>query len=150
MRANATRALHQIQQFILSLANSDRDGRVLLSQEGKLSGKDGASNVEVTLKYMLLAPAESFREVAEEARSVVLAGGTMAPVRQTCRLLVLQEGVIMTRSVRADERLPRAALPLPPVKALLDVLVRPCRPARSHLNLCRQQGSNRHLAQLYI
>ncbi|GJN89219.1 hypothetical protein Rhopal_002198-T1 [Rhodotorula paludigena] len=80
VRANATRALHQIQQFILSLANADRDGRVLLSQEGKVSGKEGASKVEVTLKYMLLAPAESFREVAEEARSVVLAGGTMAPM----------------------------------------------------------------------
>ena len=30
---------------------------------------------------MLLAPSGSFREIAEEARSVVLAGGTMAPVR---------------------------------------------------------------------
>ncbi len=34
----------------------------------------------MTLKYLLLAPAEAFREVAEEARSVVLAGGTMAPM----------------------------------------------------------------------
>ncbi|GAA6048272.1 hypothetical protein JCM3770_006514 [Rhodotorula araucariae] len=81
VRANATRALHHIQQFILSLANADRDGRVLLSQESKYAAKDGAGGkTEVTLKYMLLAPAESFRDIAEEARSVILAGGTMAPM----------------------------------------------------------------------
>ncbi|BGP16056.1 hypothetical protein JCM10213_006808 [Rhodosporidiobolus nylandii] len=77
VRANATRSLHHIQQFILSLANADRDGRILLSQAK--SDKDNGK-VEVTLKYMLLAPSESFRDVAEEAKSVVLAGGTMAPM----------------------------------------------------------------------
>jgi chromosome transmission fidelity protein 1 len=86
LRNNATRSLHQIQQFILSLANADRDGRILIShsntsqkpsQDTKVdAGGDG----DVTLKYMLLAPADSFREIAEEAKSVVLAGGTMAPV----------------------------------------------------------------------
>ncbi|GAA5845996.1 hypothetical protein JCM9279_004750 [Rhodotorula babjevae] len=81
VRANATRALQHIQQFILSLANASRDGRVLLSQTTKPAGKDGGDGkTEVTLKYMLLAPADSFRDVAEEARSVVLAGGTMAPM----------------------------------------------------------------------
>ncbi|TNY22679.1 helicase C-terminal domain-containing protein [Rhodotorula diobovata] len=81
VRANATRALQHIQQFILSLANASRDGRILLSQTTKLAGKDGAEGkTEVTLKYMLLAPAESFRDVAEEAKAVVLAGGTMAPM----------------------------------------------------------------------
>ncbi|CEQ40378.1 SPOSA6832_02011 [Sporobolomyces salmonicolor] len=76
VRANATRSLHHIQQFILSLANADRDGRILLSHEPKTNG----AKAEVTLKYMLLAPSESFRDIAEEARSVVLAGGTMAPM----------------------------------------------------------------------
>jgi len=51
-------------------------------------GKDGGEGkVEVSLKYMLLAPADSFRDVAEEAKSVVLAGGTMAPVRPTSSLV---------------------------------------------------------------
>ncbi|GAA5942149.1 hypothetical protein JCM3775_007413, partial [Rhodotorula graminis] len=81
VRANATRALQHIQQLILSLANASRDGRVLLSQSTKPAGKDGVEGkVEITLKYMLLAPADSFRDVAEEARAVVLAGGTMAPM----------------------------------------------------------------------
>lgn len=99
MRSNATRNLQRIQDFILSLANADRDGRVLLSAETITSpapsvvpstkGAAGTptvptqalTKVEVTLKYMLLAPSESFRDVAEQAKSVVLAGGTMAPVR---------------------------------------------------------------------
>ncbi|GAA5901538.1 hypothetical protein JCM6882_006307 [Rhodosporidiobolus microsporus] len=82
VRNNATRSLHHIQQIILSLANVDRDGRILLSQTMRSkTDKDGKeSKPEVTLKYMLLAPSESFRDVAEEAKSVVLAGGTMAPM----------------------------------------------------------------------
>lgn len=36
--------------------------------------------IDVTLKYMLLAPSESFKDVAEEAKAVILAGGTMSPV----------------------------------------------------------------------
>ncbi|GAA5980280.1 hypothetical protein JCM5350_000898 [Sporobolomyces pararoseus] len=85
LRNNATRSLHQIQQFILSLANADRDGRILVSrtsspQELKSSPPGSSVTVDVTLKYMLLAPSDSFREIAEEAKSVVLAGGTMAPM----------------------------------------------------------------------
>ncbi|GAA6002475.1 hypothetical protein JCM10207_001141 [Rhodosporidiobolus poonsookiae] len=80
VRANATRSLHHIQQFILSLANADREGRILLSRSSLKDATDSKGKVDVTLKYMLLAPADSFREVAEEARSIVLAGGTMAPM----------------------------------------------------------------------
>ena len=35
----------------------------------------------VELKYQLLNPAPNFMDVVEEARAVVLAGGTMSPVR---------------------------------------------------------------------
>ena len=34
----------------------------------------------VQMKYILLNPAERFKEVREQARSIVLAGGTMEPV----------------------------------------------------------------------
>ncbi|KAI5474148.1 CHL1 helicase, partial [Pseudohyphozyma bogoriensis] len=81
-RSNATRNLHRIQAFLVSLTNATGDGRILLNAERvpSASGTGGPTRVEVTMKYMLLAPSESFREVAEEARSVVLAGGTMAPM----------------------------------------------------------------------
>ncbi|SCZ99515.1 BZ3500_MvSof-1268-A1-R1_Chr3-1g06054 [Microbotryum saponariae] len=82
VRTNATRNLQRIQKFILSLASSEKDGRILLSTEPKpvQAGQVGPEKVEVTLKYMLLAPSESFKDVTEEARSVVLAGGTMEPM----------------------------------------------------------------------
>ncbi len=34
----------------------------------------------MTIKYQLLNPSRSFRAIADEARAVVLAGGTMEPV----------------------------------------------------------------------
>lgn len=105
MRANATRALQHIQQFILSLANASRDGRVLLSQTTKPAGKDGVEGkTEITLKYMLLAPADSFRDVAEEARAIVLAGGTMAPVRLPPTLVVVSRRVEVPLTSRSRNR----------------------------------------------
>ena len=47
------------------------DGRITLSMI------DG----QVEIKYQHLNPATHFQEVVETARSVVLAGGTMSPVR---------------------------------------------------------------------
>lgn len=41
-----------------------------------LSGKQE----EVEIKYQLLNPAPNFIDVVDEARSVILAGGTMSPV----------------------------------------------------------------------
>ena len=38
----------------------------------------------VDIKYQLLNPSALFRDVVDVARSVVLAGGTMSPVRSFC------------------------------------------------------------------
>lgn len=43
-----------------------------------LSGARGEEEVEI--KYQLLNPAPNFVGVVDEARSVILAGGTMSPV----------------------------------------------------------------------
>ncbi|WVQ69797.1 uncharacterized protein L199_008017 [Kwoniella botswanensis] len=66
-------SFHIVESFLLSLVDSKDDGRVILSSE------EGNSNV-VTIKYVLLNPAERFKEIVEEARSVILAGGTMEPI----------------------------------------------------------------------
>lgn len=46
-------------------------GRILLNID---------TNTKSTLKYMLLNPNVCFEEIIKEARSVVLAGGTMKPM----------------------------------------------------------------------
>ncbi|OCF40610.1 chromosome transmission fidelity protein 1 [Kwoniella heveanensis CBS 569] len=68
-------AFHVVETFLLSLVDAKDDGRVLLSLDELPSG-----STVVTIKYVLLNPAERFREVVEQARSVVLAGGTMEPI----------------------------------------------------------------------
>ncbi|OJD24952.1 hypothetical protein ACJ73_03679 [Blastomyces percursus] len=62
--------LFQVQSFLISLMNP--------SSEGKLFYE--TSQNDVLLKYMLLDPTNHFREVVEEARAVILAGGTMSPM----------------------------------------------------------------------
>ncbi|RAH48401.1 DNA helicase [Aspergillus brunneoviolaceus CBS 621.78] len=62
--------LFHIQGFLLSLMNPSAEGRLFY-----LKDKD-----EVQLKYMLLDPTNQFRDLVEDARAVILAGGTMSPM----------------------------------------------------------------------
>lgn len=59
---------------MLALMNNDEDGRIHLSQT-----REEAAAI-VHLRYQLLNPARHFEDVVRDARSVVLAGGTMEPV----------------------------------------------------------------------
>ena len=62
--------LTHIQNFLDVLTNPSAEGRIFLSlAEG-----------DIRLKYMLLDPTNHFREIVEDARAVILAGGTMSPV----------------------------------------------------------------------
>jgi chromosome transmission fidelity protein 1 len=63
--------LTHVQSFILSLMNPSTEGRFFFSKDESTS---------ITLKYMLLDPTFHFRSIVEDARAVVLAGGTMSPV----------------------------------------------------------------------
>lgn len=62
--------LFHIQSFILPLMNPSEEGRLFYQKEQD----------NVLLKYMLLDPTNHFREIVEDARAVILAGGTMSPV----------------------------------------------------------------------
>ena len=70
-------AFHLVEGFLLSLTDARDDGRVMISVE------EGSTGKHVLFKYILLNPAERFRKVVEEARCVVLAGGTMTPVSES-------------------------------------------------------------------
>jgi chromosome transmission fidelity protein 1 len=63
--------LMHVQGFLLSLMNPSAEGRFFYSKEEDSS---------ITLRYMLLDPTFQFKDVVEDARAVVLAGGTMSPM----------------------------------------------------------------------
>ncbi len=71
---SAISSMHAIESFILSLAHRSEDGRVVLSRV------DDAGEPYVRAKYQLLNPSHAFKSVVDEARSVILAGGTMEPL----------------------------------------------------------------------
>ncbi|KAG0293227.1 DEAD H (Asp-Glu-Ala-Asp His) box helicase 11 [Dissophora globulifera] len=94
---STTPILLTVDAFLMSLLHADNDGRIIVSVEEEISetseeGDDtlqsGSSASEPTLgrarrpvlKFMLLNPANVFKPLVDEARSVVLAGGTMEPV----------------------------------------------------------------------
>mgnify|MGYP001810812447 CR=1 FL=1 len=62
--------LMQIKQLMRMLSTPLYDGRLLFSFDAN----------KATLKYILLNPNICFEEIASQARSVILAGGTMKPV----------------------------------------------------------------------
>ncbi|KAF9046470.1 helicase C-terminal domain-containing protein [Panaeolus papilionaceus] len=73
-RKGAIAPLSMVEDFMVCLTNTNEDGRVTLT----LSGTPGQEEAE--LKYQLLNPSPNFLAVVEDARAVVLAGGTMSPI----------------------------------------------------------------------
>lgn len=63
--------LIQVQSFLQTLTYPASEGRFFYEKD---------ENNEVCLKYMLLDPTQHFREIVEESKAVILAGGTMSPV----------------------------------------------------------------------
>ncbi|KAF9116824.1 DEAD H (Asp-Glu-Ala-Asp His) box helicase 11 [Mortierella sp. AM989] len=92
-----TPILLTVDAFLVSLLNADNDGRVIMTMEEEVSNAGGddddtfplesttteptsTRNRRPVLKFMLLNPANVFKPLVDEARSIVLAGGTMEPV----------------------------------------------------------------------
>ncbi|KAG9574879.1 ATP-dependent RNA helicase CHL1, partial [Aureobasidium melanogenum] len=64
--------LTHITNLFMVLTNPAREGRLFYTV--------GEEKTQTKVKYMLLDPSEHFRDIVEEARAVILAGGTMSPV----------------------------------------------------------------------
>ena len=75
-----TPVLTHIQSFLQTLTNPAAEGRFFYEKDEKN---------DLSLKYMLLDPTHHFREIVEDARAVILAGGTMSPVRHPILASVL-------------------------------------------------------------
>lgn len=67
-----TPPLHTIEAFLLALASSNDDGRIMLTLT---LPKD-----RVEIRYQHLNPASHFQELVSASRCVILAGGTMSPI----------------------------------------------------------------------
>lgn len=74
---SAISAFHQVEDFLLSLSDASHQGRIIISTIPASAPNNPPS---VTLRYMLLNPAERFQELVDDARCIVLAGGTMEPL----------------------------------------------------------------------
>lgn len=85
--------MHAVEAFLLALTNKSVHGRVLLTKE----------EAGLRLKFLLLHPSEAFQPIVEAARAVLLAGGTMEPVRAIthldCRLSDTAVGGLACRQV---------------------------------------------------
>ena len=62
--------LMTLQSFLIVLMNPSKEGRFFYFQQ----------NQTISVRYVLLDPREHFRDIVEEARAVILAGGTMSPM----------------------------------------------------------------------
>ncbi|ETW02806.1 hypothetical protein, variant [Aphanomyces invadans] len=76
--------LRTIGAFFMALTTATANGRILVTQQEKEEG-----GKEHCLKFMLLNPALHFSDIIAEAKSVILAGGTMQPVSQVLHSLLL-------------------------------------------------------------
>jgi chromosome transmission fidelity protein 1 len=65
-------------QFLHLLTNADQDGRILVQYQGPENHKENL------IQFILLNPEKYFFEVMKEAKALVLAGGTIKPVRHRC------------------------------------------------------------------
>ena len=95
--ATVSPVLNQVQSFFQTLTYPAAEGRFFYAKE------DDGNNI--SLKYLLLDPTNSFRDIVEEARAVILAGGTMSPVRASTFKVV-------QHLLATDGRLQATPLPL--------------------------------------
>jgi chromosome transmission fidelity protein 1 len=90
-RKGAIPPLSIVEGFMLSLTGASEGRLSVVSRSGThfvcIDGRISISLIRTTekfdveLKYQQLNPSPHFMEVVEAARSVILAGGTMSPVR---------------------------------------------------------------------
>lgn len=62
--------LFKIRSFIQCLSNPLKSGKFFFDKQES----------EISLKYLLLDPSEDFKDIVEESKCVLLAGGTMEPI----------------------------------------------------------------------
>ncbi|XP_024543669.1 ATP-dependent DNA helicase DDX11 [Selaginella moellendorffii] len=78
---SSTAGFHPLAAFLVSLTTAQSDGRVLIVE---------SSDGECMFKFLMLDAAKHFSEVVQQARTVILAGGTLQPVAELRDRLLFQ------------------------------------------------------------
>ncbi|GFT17894.1 hypothetical protein NPIL_177951 [Nephila pilipes] len=78
-------AIFSFVEFLKTLTFPSTDGRILVNKTSSLE--------QSSLKFLHLNPALHFKDIVQEARSIVLAGGTMQPVSEFTEQLFVPAGV---------------------------------------------------------
>jgi chromosome transmission fidelity protein 1 len=73
-------ALGLVESFAMSLTNRSADGRILVTKAAP--GSAGGLK-QSAIKFILLNPEYYFEDILTQARAVIMAGGTMQPVRHS-------------------------------------------------------------------
>jgi len=68
-KSSSTPVLHTLVSFLISLNNPSSEGRIFYHKDVR----------DIRLSYLLLSPTHAFSSIANSARAVILAGGTMSP-----------------------------------------------------------------------
>lgn len=82
--------IYTLVEFLKSLTNLSESGKVLISHVE-------SDILRSSLKFILLNPSSQFEQTSKEARSIVLAGGTMQPVDEFFNLLFEPLGILKER-----------------------------------------------------
>lgn len=92
--------LSRIMSFLIALTNPTNEGKVFYE----------SANGEKYLKYLLLDPSFQFKSIVDEARCVILAGGTMEPVSDYLKYLFPYVPENRFRMVTCDHVIPEQNL----------------------------------------
>lgn len=79
-------AIHNFIAFLIALANQDKNGRII----HEFHSIEGRSNI----RFVLLNPSVYFKDIVNEAKSVILTGGTMEPLDALIQQLFPDSSVI--------------------------------------------------------
>jgi len=78
-----------IVEFLATLATNFADSRIVVKFDTKLAGS--------SIRFLLLDPASQFKEIVEDAHSVIVAGGTMRPIEEFKQQLFIAAGADPSR-----------------------------------------------------
>ena len=96
--------LMQVQSFMLALTYPSAEGRFFYAKPSPSTEHD------VVLRYLLLDPTHYFKEIVEEARAVILAGGTMSPIEDYTTHLLHHVAPDRVMTLSCGHIIPRSSL----------------------------------------